>query len=59
MKHCVEARLQVQALFDDGNKDVDGDGDPSVKPRKYAGQEEYHEIQHEGPGGRNVSQSKG
>ena len=32
---------------------------PSVKPRKYAGQEEYHEIQHEGPGGRQVSQSKG
>ena len=32
---------------------------PSVKPFKYAGQEEYHEIQHEGPGGRQVSQSKG
>ena len=37
MKHCVEARLQVQALFDDGNKDVDGDGAPSVKPRKDGG----------------------
>jgi hypothetical protein len=32
---------------------------PSVKPCKYAGQEEYHEIRHEGPGGRQVSQSEG
>jgi hypothetical protein len=32
---------------------------PSVKARKHAGQEEYYETQHEGPGGRQVSQSKG
>jgi hypothetical protein len=32
---------------------------PSVKARKHAGQEEYHEIQHEEPGGRQVSQSEG
>ena len=37
MKHWVEARLQVQALLDDGNKDVDGDGAPSVKPPQGRG----------------------
>jgi hypothetical protein len=30
---------------------------PSVKPCTFAGREEYHEIQHEEPGGRQVSQS--
>ena len=28
---------------------------PSIKARKHAGREEYHEIQHEGPDGRQVS----
>jgi hypothetical protein len=28
---------------------------PSVKTSKHAGQEEYNEMQHEGPGGRQVS----
>ena len=31
----------------------------SAKACKYAGQEEHHEIQHEGPGGRQFPQSEG
>ena len=30
LQDCVEAGIDAEALFDDGDQDVDGDGDPDL-----------------------------
>ena len=56
-KLCNWAINRLESAVDKGDvKTTQADCQlPSINPCTFAGREEYHEIQHEEPGGRQVS----
>jgi len=37
LQDCVEAAVEMEALFDDGDEDIDGDGDPDLRAHGVLG----------------------